>query len=258
MATRKYYLFGLAVLQVLMVSKGFCGELITSGASSTQPRSTNIATLEAKILHTKKIISESIQGKVIWEDRNIAEPYSSRPIDVATFDDIMYVYPNPASCKYDKDKDVIKQLATLLIYYDTSQIRDPDNYIKTHAIDELKQSNALAALLDLLSNRRLYMKDLIGELISYHEKIISTTSWITLFNNSTNVRYDNGAWFHNKGFPDNEDSCRKLRYPAWGNGREVIVDPEGWLYSFWLRRYKAGTGEITITLLRMLSKTLDG
>lgn len=106
-----------------------------------------------------------------------------------------------------------------------------------------------------------------GELLKYHEKIIETKNWRKKlknieFNKNKHISFEGGVVFHKAGFPFPESPCYVSPVGFDDeNGRlhytEFDATLDAWLYSFWYRRFKEETFEITNLLINIVISTLS-
>ncbi|HOO63098.1 MAG TPA: hypothetical protein PK364_04140 [Synergistaceae bacterium] len=111
----------------------------------------------------------------------------------------------------------------------------------------------------------LELETLIRELPIYYDAIISQEGWQQKFNlmlqsDAYGPPLEEGRLFLIAGFPRvNEDPVYSKALSVEGaiNLYEFDSSIEGWLYSFWLRRYRDGSMETVKKILDWLNRQLD-
>ncbi|NLL37204.1 MAG: hypothetical protein GX256_06755 [Fretibacterium sp.] len=109
----------------------------------------------------------------------------------------------------------------------------------------------------------LELEAVLKELPRYYEGIVSTTNWEKKFNKILSRDYvslDGGTFFHLIDFPEINAEWTQPLYIRLGDGAfelyEMDSSIEGWLYSFWLRRWQEGTMEETKLIVDWLNAAL--
>ena len=102
---------------------------------------------------------------------------------------------------------------------------------------------------NLASDWRLFA----SELLRYYTMVRSLPDWEKRFNElaASDRNLVSGSHFHDAGFPKTDDVCHHLSH-IFGGNYVVGYDQglEGWFYSFWVRRYKEGTMDAVVDLLK--------
>ncbi len=95
---------------------------------------------------------------------------------------------------------------------------------------------------------------LIDELLDYQQKITTTVHWAAAFDRLLDRRSQWGLAvsdvYHEAGFPRSTDTCYHKRKLFDVGTYQTGHGTEGWLYSFWLRRYQEGNFRLIGYLLQ--------
>jgi hypothetical protein len=197
-----------------------------------------------KFEEMKTIISSSLEGRELWVDPSRAERFRDIPIKLPTI--------QKKSCKNDVDEKLVEQLSLALMYYERINKYDPDKMLEGLDRKNFLTSDEYFIIRTILSNERLNFDILINEALKYKRKIESIDNWQEIFDTTNERGRYNTRWFYEQGFPETDVPCINDYYYFSGG-----VVPEQWLYSFWLRRYQAGTYERTEFFLELLRKSIS-
>jgi len=132
-----------------------------------------------------------------------------------------------------------------LIFVERNQYRWSDIFNTSRKI--------LSKFVEIHSEHTKEWRFFIEELLRYHQNIVRTPAWEekfgTLIEGEANLV--DGAHFHRVGFPKTEDPCYHLAF-MFGSGHPIGYDhgTEGWMYSFWVRRFMEDTTSTTETILK--------
>lgn len=119
---------------------------------------------------------------------------------------------------------------------DEQSLKDFSKMVKIHFDENFDKKKFLK------KEWRIFAEELVG----YHHMITSTKDWkrkfAILYAQREERNLGNSAHFYEIGFPQHENRCMDETFSKDSNylaGYDLGV--EGWMYGFWLRRYKEGT-----------------
>jgi len=97
------------------------------------------------------------------------------------------------------------------------------------------------------------MKSLIEELLKYHAKIVTVEQWEEKFK-KIGVQEDGieASDFYDNGFEKSQNECYHGYVSLGDKYGEYSITMDGWLYSFWMRRYNEGNLEFAKNTLEWL------
>lgn len=232
---------------------------------NTQTLEINVSseeTLEGLIKSTIDKVFSTVDGEVLWEDESVTELNYEKSIMLPKYQNESDVFSlRPAQyCDEPNKIKVAEQLTMALAVYRSLGLDydQADNIMKQLELGTDDIIYYQDIIKEASRNKALNFNLLLKELLVYHKKITSVTDWEKKLDSITySIQFDSGKTFHGLGFPPPSSNCLLYDYYAYWGRAIIKVDLEMWLYSFWLRRYKSETMDITHASIKILLELLD-